>query len=215
MATAADYSRKIDEYARTRIGVAERSRRMSTLRLVTSLPAAAIVVWMLSRGFSLAPTAIAAVLLLAFAVLVVRHARIEEQLAWLDALQLANIRARARLARDWSVLPQPQPPPGIDLTHHPYALDLDLFGRASLYQWLGPAATASGARTLAEWLLTAAGNLRSRNWRRRATGASILPRTASCPAAPAARRSRRSSPGPRAITRSGRTRRSCSGRCTC
>ena len=156
MAIAADYSRKIDGYARTRVGVAERSRRMSTLRLVTSLPAAAIVVWMLSRGFSLAPTAIAAVLLLAFAVLVVRHARIEEQLAWLDALQLANIRARARLARDWSVLPQPQPPPGIDLTHHPYALDLDLFGRASLYQWLGPAATASGAMTLAEWLLAAA-----------------------------------------------------------
>ena len=156
MATAADYSRKIDECVRTRIGVAQRSRRISTLRLVTFLPAAAIVVWLLSRGFSAVPTAIATVLFLAFGVLVVWHARIEERIAWLDALQLVNVRGRARVIRDWSLLPQPEPPAGIDLTRHPYALDLDLFGRASLYQWLGPAATPSGALTLAAWLLTPA-----------------------------------------------------------
>ena len=156
MATAADYSRKIDDYARTRIGVAQRSHRVSTLRLVTSLPAAAIVIWMLSRGFSVTPTVVAAVLLVAFLVLVAWHARIEERIEWLDALQLANVRGRARLQRDWSQLPESAPPAGIDLTHHPYAFDLDLFGRASLYQWLGPAATPSGAMTLAGWLLTPA-----------------------------------------------------------
>ena len=156
MATAADYSRKIDGYARTRIGFAQRSRRVSTLRLVTSLPAAAIVIWMLSRGFSTTPSIVAALLFLAFFVLVAWHARIEERIAWLDALQLANSRGRARVQRDWSQLPESMPPDGIDLTHHPYAIDLDLFGRASLYQWLGPAATPLGATTLAGWLLAPA-----------------------------------------------------------
>jgi hypothetical protein len=36
---------------------------------------------------------------------------------------------------------------------HPYALDLDLFGRASLFQWLGPASTAGGRLALARWLI--------------------------------------------------------------
>ena len=156
MATAADYSRKIEDYARTRAAVAQRSGRISTLRLATSLPAAAMILWLLTRGFSGVPAAIAVVFLLAFGVLVVWHARIEERIAWLDALQLANVRARARVQRDWRLLPQAEPPAGIDLTHHPYAIDLDLFGRASLYQWLGPAATPTGAMTLAAWLLTAA-----------------------------------------------------------
>src|SRR6185295_13481562 len=35
----------------------------------------------------------------------------------------------------------------------PYALDLDLFGRASLFQFLGPAATPRGRLTLAQWML--------------------------------------------------------------
>jgi hypothetical protein len=42
------------------------------------------------------------------------------------------------------------------VTHHPYALDLDLFGRASLFQLLGPAATPYGSGTLAAWLLAPA-----------------------------------------------------------
>jgi hypothetical protein len=157
MATAADYSRKIDEYARIRIGVAQRSARVSTLRLVTSLPAAAIVIWMLSRGFTVPLAAISAALVVAFLILVAWQARIEERIAWLDALRLANTRGRARVQRDWPLLPESSPPAGIDLTHHPYAIDLDLFGRASLYQWLGPAATPLGATTLAAWLLTPAG----------------------------------------------------------
>src|SRR6201995_1009995 len=37
--------------------------------------------------------------------------------------------------------------------HHPFAGDLDLFGSGSLYELLCVAATASGGRTLAAWLL--------------------------------------------------------------
>ena len=40
--------------------------------------------------------------------------------------------------------------------HHPYALDLDLFGKGSLFQLLTTARTAAGEETLARWLLGAA-----------------------------------------------------------
>ena len=39
---------------------------------------------------------------------------------------------------------------------HPYARDLDLFGRASLFEYLSSARTRAGEETLARWLLNAA-----------------------------------------------------------
>ena len=39
---------------------------------------------------------------------------------------------------------------------HPYARDLDLFGRASLFEYLSSARTRAGEETLARWLLAAA-----------------------------------------------------------
>ena len=39
---------------------------------------------------------------------------------------------------------------------HPYARDLDLFGAASLFEYLSSARTRAGEETLAKWLLTAA-----------------------------------------------------------
>ena len=39
---------------------------------------------------------------------------------------------------------------------HPYARDLDLFGRASLFEYLSTARTRAGEETLAQWLLQAA-----------------------------------------------------------
>jgi len=39
---------------------------------------------------------------------------------------------------------------------HPYARDLDLFGSASLFEYLSSARTRAGEETLAQWLLTAA-----------------------------------------------------------
>jgi hypothetical protein len=81
---------------------------------------------------------------------------VDEHAAWLDALHVFNRHAVARLRRDWDSLPPAVPPSeedGRSLAHHPYATDLDLFGRASLAQWLGPSATPAGARTLRVWLL--------------------------------------------------------------
>jgi hypothetical protein len=153
---AITYSEKAEDYARRRDDARGVSARISRLRLATFLPAAALLIWALSRGFTLPPIVIATALLVAFGVLVVWHARVEDRIAWLDALRIVNLRAVARIARDWSALPATEPPRRLDVLHHAYALDLDLFGRASLYQWLGPAATPRGAATLAAWLLVPA-----------------------------------------------------------
>jgi MutS domain V len=132
---------------------AQRSTLIARLRLTTFLVAAAVLVWTLSRGATPLPLVVAFLLFVAFGILVAWHARVDERVAWHDALRAVNMRALARRARDWHGLPDADAPAGVDLTDHPYALDLDLFGRASLFQWLGPAATIRGRVTLATWLL--------------------------------------------------------------
>jgi hypothetical protein len=132
---------------------AQRSKLIARLRLTTFLVAAAILVWSLSRGVTRLPLWTAFLLFVAFGFLVVWHARVDERVAWHGALRLVNLRGLSRRARDWQALPEAEAPAGLDLADHPYALDLDLFGRASLFQWLGPAATPRGRTTLATWLL--------------------------------------------------------------
>jgi hypothetical protein len=130
------------------------SRRIARFRLATFIPAAACLVYSIfNRGpFPVVIFTIGVALLVAFGALVVWHARVEEGLAWHDALYAFNQFAIARIGRAWDRLPAGEAPPeGIE--HHPYALDLDLFGHASLLHWLGPPATAAGADTLQRWLL--------------------------------------------------------------
>ena len=132
---------------------AQRSTVIARLRLTMFLAGAAVLVWTLYRGVTPMPLALAFLLFVVFGVLVAWHARVDERIAWHDAQRLVNVRALARRERDWQALPDGEAPSGIDLTDHPYALDLDLFGRASLFQWLGPGATLRGRATLAAWLL--------------------------------------------------------------
>jgi hypothetical protein len=153
---AGRYEQAERRYIAERVPEARRSTLISRLRLLTFLPGAACLIWALSRGGAGLLVPLAAVLLGAFAVLVVWHARVEDRMAWLDALRLVNERAAARVRRDWNRLPDATAPPGLALDAHPYAADLDLFGRASLFQWLGPAATATGGTRLASWLLAPA-----------------------------------------------------------
>ena len=155
-ADTAFYTNRSRAHAARRDAETRLSTTISRLRLAAFLPAAACLVWAGVRGVSVLPLATATVLLMAFAILVVWHARVDERAAMHDALRLVNDRAVARIARAWTGLPSGSAPDGLDVSAHPYAQDLDLFGRASLFQWLGPAATVMGSRTLAAWLLRAA-----------------------------------------------------------
>jgi len=149
------YEQQVAAHTARRDAEAAVSVRISRLRLATVVPAIALLVLAGARTFSPAALTAGLVLLLVFLVLVVWHARVEQRVEWQDALRTVNLHALARIGRAWDRLPPAEePPPGIE--DHPYAQDLDLFGRASLLQWLGPAATAAGARTLQDWVLAPA-----------------------------------------------------------
>jgi hypothetical protein len=83
--------------------------------------------------------------------LVVRHDRIERRREAALALVALNREALARRARTWAELPAPWVPAIPE--DHPFAVDLDLFGHASLAQVLGPVRTPTGREVLTDWLL--------------------------------------------------------------
>ena len=155
-ANTGDYTARAKRHLTARDAERAVSLALSRWRLATFLPALALLVWWIESGRPVLFFA-AAALFFVFGVLVVRHARVDERAAWYEALRVVNERGMARIRRDWDALP-----PGVPAVEtaspgpHPYAEDLDIFGRASLYQWLGPAATAAGAATLLRWLLAAA-----------------------------------------------------------
>ncbi|HEU4630738.1 MAG TPA: hypothetical protein VFS08_13385, partial [Gemmatimonadaceae bacterium] len=73
--------------------------------------------------------------------------RAERRAEWHGALAAVCREAVLRRQRAWERLPlTPAPPPD---PAHPYAADLDVFGRASLLQLLGPVGASTGAATLA------------------------------------------------------------------
>ncbi len=155
--TAADWYR-----ARATAWTAERDREIraatlySRLRLLTFGAGVVLAGWGWHHaGYpSALPLAAAgAGAFVVFAMLVRQHALVLDRVDRAEAgIQLAAI-GLARLARDWNALPDLTAPAGLDLEVHPYARDLDLFGRASLAKWIGRTATIDGARTLWSWLL--------------------------------------------------------------
>ena len=147
------YQARAEQHAVHRDAERRRSVQISRARLTVFLAAAGCLVWTLARGADPVRLTIAAGLFVVFGVLVFWHARVEDRAAWHDALRAVSLRGAARVERRWDDLPAADAPGSIDLLHHAYALDLDLFGRASLFQWLGPAATPRGSIKLATWLL--------------------------------------------------------------
>ena len=146
------YAENAARHAKARDQEALRSERISRLRLGAFLSGVGALIWMWSQGLSVVPIGIALGAFILFGMFVVLHARVDERMTRHEALRVVNARALDRTARHWNDLPPGDPPPGLDLADHPFAVDLDLFGRASLFQWLGPAATPRGQWTLASWL---------------------------------------------------------------
>ncbi|HMF59933.1 MAG TPA: hypothetical protein VK595_06160 [Vicinamibacterales bacterium] len=151
----ASYEVRSREHAARRDVELRQSVRIARARLTVFLAAISLLIWTLASNADPLRLGVAGALFVLFGVLVFWHARVEDRAAWHDALRAACEHARARVERRWDDLPPGDAPPSLDIAHHPYAVDLDLFGRASLFQWLGPTATPGGSSRLAEWLLKA------------------------------------------------------------
>lgn len=151
------YRGRIAHWSTKRDGANQRGIVVSRLRLASFLSGAALLWWGLAAAAERLPAiAAGAAAFAAFSILVVRHARIIEEVERADAALGLSAQGLARLTRDWNALPEAAPPPGLDFDRHPYARDLDLFGHASLAKWIGRPATVEGTDQLSGWLLTPA-----------------------------------------------------------
>jgi hypothetical protein len=144
------YEQRVDRFAGICQELAGQSRRISHLRAIVFAALVAIGLVIERRP---GPLSIAAGLGLfaLFVFLVVRHSRLRQREEWYRQLVAVNREGLHRLDRAWDELPRHSPVR--DVSSHPYAADLDLFGRASLTQILGPVGSAIGAATLESWLL--------------------------------------------------------------
>ena len=91
---------------------------------------------------------------LAFALLIYLHDRVFRARARIQRVIAFYERGLDRLDHKW-IGKGVQGASFLD-TEHPYAVDLDIFGRGSLFELLCTAHTRSGEHTLADWLLHAA-----------------------------------------------------------
>ena len=96
-------------------------------------------------------TALILVLLVLFIAAAVRHQVIEERLNISRAMARRNEEGKARIARNWKDLPDRSPP--AQFVSSLLARDLDLFGRASLFDLLCTANSWEGRNAVAQALL--------------------------------------------------------------
>ena len=146
------YRERADRFAVASAACATRSRAISHGRLLCFLATGAAFVWLLEPGGRVPlQLTLAAGLALGFFGLVLYQNQVNRRCRWYGDLSALNREGLARRARDWQALPYDDSITGDP--DHPFADDLDLFGRASLFSLLGTVSTAPGKATLREWLL--------------------------------------------------------------
>jgi hypothetical protein len=143
----AEYERRLSDW-RARIALLDRRHHLySNARLILAV-AGALLLWQAFVRARISPWWPIADLLL-FAVLAVAHAFLLQRAERSKRAEAVYLRGLDRLADRWAGT-------GRDgarfLDGHSYARDLDLFGRASLFERLNTARTEAGEVTLAEWI---------------------------------------------------------------
>lgn len=154
-----EYAARVREHEGILAGLRRDSLRLGTLRVVTFLAtAAALLVVDVAAG---APAGVAllvaALLAIAFLVLVAVHRRVRRRERWHRALQGLAQEGILRLDRRWAeladALPAPEAAAAAPPPDHAYARDLDVLGDASLVRLAGPVTSERGRETLRAWLL--------------------------------------------------------------
>ncbi|MGH7720062.1 MAG: hypothetical protein ACREON_14625, partial [Gemmatimonadaceae bacterium] len=148
------YRERCDRLAAARERMRRRSRIVGHARLAVFVAGALALTWLLTAASPAEREragALVLALLVAFVLLAFHHDRVKRLVRWSEELWVINDEGAQRAAHEWSALPVHDPfvPPG----SHPFAADLDLFGRASVSQLLGPVGTHAGLVTVRRWLL--------------------------------------------------------------
>lgn len=127
-----------------------RASAIATGRLVTFLGALGLVGAVAWANLPQGSWMGVVVMVLAFAALVVVHSRVHGDKERLQAAVRFHERALARMAGKWRDAGAKGERFAVDT--HPYAGDLDVFGKASLFQLIDHTSTRFGEEVLARWL---------------------------------------------------------------
>lgn len=147
------YRARRDHFAAERDALARRWNAVANARLLAFV-LALLLLGVAVRNRAPVAAALAVLLFAGFLALVRRHRLLDRARRRYEELRRINEEAGQRLARRWDALPlrhgaRPEP-------SHPYAADLDLFGRASLFHLLEAVGTGLGEKILTRWLLAPA-----------------------------------------------------------
>ncbi|MGH2584757.1 MAG: hypothetical protein ACRDJE_07560, partial [Dehalococcoidia bacterium] len=149
----AAYRERATRFARERDAVTVRWERVANIRLLVFVIALGCLIWgVFGDGWLFGALGLAG--LVVYVVLASYHGVLGRRRQRLIDLVAVNEEALQRFVRDWDALPMrhTEPPP----PDHPYAVDLDVTGRASLMHLLMAEPTPGGERTLRRWLLAPA-----------------------------------------------------------
>lgn len=144
------YQRREQAYKRLSERQKQSANRLSNYRLASVILGFALA-FMIYRTFSTAVGIGSGFLtLILFGYLAVNHKHVKSQLKYSTILGGLNQKGKERLTGEWVNFTEV----GEDFKDddHPYASDLDLFGRASFFQWTNSAQTPGGRQTLARLL---------------------------------------------------------------
>ena len=145
-----EYRQRAIQFASERDALARPRNRLANLRLLAAVViAVAAVLLILERTWP--PAVVLVIGLAAFVWLVLRHRRVVLQQRRAALLYEINWEGVARYLRDWDRLPM-RHTPHVE-PNHPFANDLDLFGRASLFHLLDTVTTPMGETALRASLL--------------------------------------------------------------
>jgi hypothetical protein len=149
---ATEYRQRLDRFELLRGRANLRYRRLGNARLATGVAAAAIAAASLGGAWISAWWLLLPVVV--FTALAIVHHRVDREISSATRAVAHYQRALARVENRWV---------GMGATgesyrdpEHLYADDLDIFGRGGLFELLCTARTATGERTLAQWLLASA-----------------------------------------------------------
>jgi DNA mismatch repair ATPase MutS len=154
---ASYYRQRLSECAVVAQGEQQRLRRLSHSRLIAFL--VGVILCLVLSPWPIALVAAAVVALSIFLFLVQRYRQAADRLAGAQALQRYFERGLARIEDHW-ITDHPSGEAFLD-HQHPYAADLDLFGKGSLFQLLHLGWTPMGDGILARWMLAATDRIKA------------------------------------------------------
>jgi DNA mismatch repair ATPase MutS len=144
------YDRRKRAYEKLQAKQQRTANRLSNYRLFSMILGLALSYFVYRRSSHSLGVAMGFLTLLLFGYLAFHHGRIRGQLKYAEVLSGINRKGIERAAGRWVAFADS----GAEFKDddHPYASDLDLFGQASLFQWINAAQTPLGRETLAKVL---------------------------------------------------------------